>query len=162
MQLPSFYFQCLQWISFLYFQTSLHNIIGMWNFCPAEELPTNQPYELTVWCNPKKKIQSDVGWYFAHIVVYVLSMGINHDVLRRTRHQNSVASFNPKGCFSFGVSCVDGVCNCCIYIEPQMILANTYILSIVCVQSSGVKVGIIGGDWGGDFRKKRNTIIATF
>ena len=56
----------------------------------------------------------------------------------------------PKGCFSFGVSCVDGVCNCCIYIEPhgQLILANTYILSIVCsTQSSCAHVifGIIGG-----------------
>ena len=64
----------------------------------------------------------------------------------------------PKCCFSFGVSCVDGVCNCCIYIKPQLILANTCILSIVCVQSSGVKVGIIGGDWGGGgggFQKKK-------
>ena len=63
----------------------------------------------------------------------------------------------PKGCFSFGVSCVDGVCNCCIYIEPQLFLANTYILSIVCVQSFGVKGAIIGGDLGGvgGFRTKK-------
>ena len=52
------------------------------------------------------------------------------------------------------MSCVDGVCNCCIYIEPQLFLANTHILRIVCVQSSGVTAAFIGDrDWGegGDF-----------
>ena len=63
------------------------------------------------------------------------------------RHPNNVASFNPKGCFSFGVFCVHGVCvigaehNCChLFSRSWNIYIYIYIyINTVCVLIAQMK-----------------------
>ena len=81
--------------------------------------------ELTVWYNAKKKIHSKLGWYFAYIVVYVLSMGINYDVLIKNQTPKQCCKLQSQRLFQLW--CV--LCWRCLYLlylHQAPTVFNTY------------------------------------